>query len=189
MEFDTYYNGLDFGFAGHPAAFTRSTIKGDSLYVPVGIRKHELTNVQLAKLLRPIVSDEIVFADCAEPKSIHEMRTIPDGQYINVHPVSKGKDSVHHGVMWMRNFKEIIIDASLSWLADEFAGYSWQTNKYGESLPVPIDIHDDGIDSIRYAHEQNMRRYRPIMVMAGDKSAGDDSGFGLLEKIMAANTR
>ena len=187
VEFDTYYNGLDFGFADDPAALTRSAIRGDTLYIKSGIYQTGLTNVELARAIKPYVSDEVVFADCAEPKSIREMRTLPNGEHINVHPVAKGKDSVHHGVMWLRNFKRIVIDSKLQWLAEEFAGYCWQMNKYGDKLPMPVDKNNHGIDSLRYAHERSMRQSKPIMVMAGMLNTIDTGGFGMLESIMKSN--
>jgi len=187
VEFDTYYNGLDFGFTA-PTALVRCAIRGDNIYIVDGIYQTEITNQQLARVIKPIVNDEAVFCDCEDAKSWRELRTVA-GYNINAHPVSKGKDSKRHGIMWLRNFKEIIISDKLQWFVDEIAAYSWQTNKYGDVLPEPIEKNDHGIDALRYACERNMRQYKPLMVKAGDESAGDEKSFGLLEKIIMANQR
>ena len=93
----------------------------------------------------------VVMCDCAEPKSIQELR-----QYgVNAVPAQKGKDSVNFGIQWLQKLR-IVIDSRLTDAINEFTVYKWKEDKDGNSLPVPIDKNNHIIDSLRYALSLDM---------------------------------
>lgn len=153
-HFDNIRNGLDFGYGPDPAAFTRIhyDAKRSRLYIFQEINGHELTNQDLAGLIRPVMGRyERVVCDSAEPKSIAELQLLR----INAVGAQKGPDSVHFGIQWLKR-QEVIIDRKCQNTINEFQMYQWKKNRSGEVLPVPVDRDNHHIDSIRYALEDCM---------------------------------
>lgn len=145
--------GLDFGFSKDPCGFVMCGYDRARQRVSVFTEEceKELTNRDLARLLKPIVGSGMVVCDSAEPKSIAELR-----QYgIRAVPARKGPDSVIHGIQWLQG-QEIVVDSSCSALLSELSAYSWQKGRDGLLLPAPEDANNHLIDALRYALEGEM---------------------------------
>lgn len=142
--------GLDFGFGVDPAAFNGTHYdKGKkTLYILDEFQGLELSNQNLATIIKPIAGGDMVYCDSAEPKSIKELQ----GLGIRATGAKKGKGSIEHGIKWLQA-QTIIIDESCVNTANEFSLYSWKKDKYGEPLPVPEDKNNHHIDEIRYQYE------------------------------------
>jgi phage terminase large subunit len=149
-EFDRIRNGLDFGYSADPNAFTRSHYdpRNKRIYVFDGWHQNKLTNPRIAERLKPMVGSDAVFCDCAEPKSIQELRD----HHIDARGVKKGKDSLLHGIKWLQGH-EIIVDEKLQGMVNELNTWQWKKDKDGNSLPIPEDKNNHYIDSLRYAME------------------------------------
>jgi phage terminase large subunit len=156
--FDNIRNGLDFGFGADPVAFNRMHYykKRKRLYILDEFNGHGLTNPQLAKEIKPIVGNERVVCDSAEPKSIMELRNL-DAHKINAVGAMKGPDSVNFGIQWLQQ-QEIIIDKRCQNTINEFQSYQWKKNAAGETLRIPVDKDNHHIDGIRYAMEGDMEQ-------------------------------
>lgn len=155
-SFGHYRNGLDFGYAADPSALFRGSMRGDTIYVTHSLYKRGLMNKPLADLLKPILGRDVVRCDCAEPKSIDELK-----QYgINATPSKKGADSVLHGIQWLMG-KKIVVHYELQDMINELAIAQWQKDKNGETLPKPVDKNNHLIDGMRYAFEPEMVIKRP----------------------------
>lgn len=151
--FDLFKNGLDFGFSNDPTAFTRSYHQRsrNRIYIFNEYKNYEVTNDQIAIDLKPMLNGDNVICDSAEPKSIKEL---------NNHGVSalgavKGKDSVLHGIQWLKQ-QEILIDKTCQGHINDFQQYQWKKDKEGNTLNVPVDRNNDFIDALRYAFENEM---------------------------------
>lgn len=149
-SFDRIRNGLDFGFSSDPAAFIRShyDIKNKTIYIFQEAGGKGYTNADLRTVLKPIVGNEYIACDSAEPKSIEELNRLG----INAIPVSKGKDSILHGIQWLQQHR-IIVDKSCQNVINELSQYQWKKDKHGDSLPVPIDKNNHWMDAFRYSYE------------------------------------
>lgn len=142
---DATYLGacLDWGFNPDPAVIVKIYKYDRKIYCKQSLYKRDLFNSKIAK---HITSDEelfrgIVVADGAEKKSIAELATYG----INI---TKAEDkSILSGIDVMQDFEYVLVGKDL---VDEFTNYCYKTNKSGESLGVPIDDWNHGIDSIRY---------------------------------------
>jgi phage terminase large subunit len=147
---DNFYNGVDFGFADDPFVFLRVHYdkKHRTIYVLDEIYEKGLHNDEASRLMKPLVNNEIVMCDSAEPKSISELRRYD----INAKGVKKGKDSVMAGIKWIQQHK-VVIDKSCINTIKEFSGYKWKEDKDGNTIPKPIDINNHTIDTLRYALE------------------------------------
>ena len=138
--------GVDFGFSSNPTAIVEVAFVGDDLYIREHLYKPGLTNKQIATSLRAVTSgDCVIVADCAEPKSIAEIRSY------NLPCIgsTKGKDSVLFGLQRMKQFNIILMSDSIN-LIKEFQSYKWSENRNGEPLNVPVKFNDHLIDAARY---------------------------------------
>lgn len=151
--FDNFRNGVDFGFADDPVAFTRLHIdkKNKRIYITDEIYQSGIHNDELAEMLFPIVNNEIVTCDSAEPKSIADLKR----NRINAKGAKKGKDSIKFGIKFLQGY-EIIIDESCVNTIREIGGYKWKEDKDGNVIPMPIEFNNHIIDAIRYALESDM---------------------------------
>ena len=140
--------GMDFGYSNDPSTLVKVAIKGDDLYVDELFYQTGLLNRDIARMMERHVSknyDE-VFADSAEPKSIHELY-----QYgYNVKPSEKGKDSVNAGIDKLQSYNIYVTKRSTN-LIKELRNYTWVTDKQGKATNKPIDAFNHCIDAIRYA--------------------------------------
>ena len=155
-EFTNKKFGLDFGFASDPAALHCSHYDKmrKIIYVFDEFYETELTNPELAALIKPIVGNEIVVCDSAEPKSIKELRD----NKINAVASKKGKDSVTFGIQWLQQ-QSIIVDKRCINARNELQTYKWKEGGDGQPLspPRPIDKNNHWIDATRYAYEEEGR--------------------------------
>ena len=150
-KYDIRYYGLDFGYSIDPAAFVECRIIGKTLYVKEHLYQPNLTNKELADLIRSILDanqdkNGQILADSSEPKSIAELRRYG----LNCQPAVKGPDSVLYGIQKMKQY-QIIIDPESTNILKEFDGYKWAEDKFGNQLNKPVQYNDHTIDAIRYA--------------------------------------
>lgn len=154
-SFSTFQNGCDFGFAADPAGLCHLHYDRKSmiLYVLDARYCYGMTNDLLAAEIHNMCGNQIVVCDCAEPKSIAELRQ----HKVAATPCVKGKDSVNFGIQWLQQIN-IVIHHTLREAINEFTIYKWREDKDGNVLPEPVDKNNHIIDSIRYALEPEMAK-------------------------------
>lgn len=157
-NWDGAYLGLDFGFANDPTAATKSWVYDDTLYIEYEACKVGLEIDDTARYLKaeiPDIERYDVIADNARPESISYLKRngIPKAKACD-----KGKGSVEDGIAHLKSYKQIVIHPRCTETAQEFRLYSYKKDRLsGEILPVIVDKHNHLIDSLRYAHERNMK--------------------------------
>ena len=151
--FDNIRNGLDFGFSNHPTAYNRIHYdpKRKRIYIFQEEHMYSKTNPEIATVLQPVIGNERIVCDSAEPKSIEELCRAG----LDAVGAAKGKDSVKFGIQWLRQH-EIIIHKQCQETINEFEQYQWKKNRLGETLDQPVDKNNHHIDAIRYALEDDM---------------------------------
>lgn len=159
-EFDNLRDGQDFGYASDPAAYVKSHYdkKHKTIYILDELYQTGLDNEALAENIRGLVGYRSLFCDSAEPKSIDELKKYG----INANSGLKGPDSIRHGIQWMQKHR-LIVDKRCVNFIHELEQYHWKKDKYGESLPVPVDKHNHGIDALRYAYSYDMTEHSVIL--------------------------
>lgn len=145
-------NGIDFGYTNDPAAvfigFIDTTNK--KLYVWDEIYKKGLSNKKLYEEIESMHYQKKVFtADCAEPKSIDELR----GYGLRVNKSKKGSDSINHGIQYIQDY-EIIIHPRCANFITEIGNYTWDEDRLGNKINKPIDDFNHLMDAMRYAVEK-----------------------------------
>ena len=150
----TELHGLDFGFTNDPTARVQvlADHKRKHLYVRERCyRKGMLNSHIIADLKEDNVESKIeIFADCAEPKSIEEIK---QGGF-KVTACSKDapvkSDKLKFQLQWMQGWKLFVTKDSLN-LIEELRNYTWAKNKDGELQNEPIDKWNHALDALRYA--------------------------------------
>ena len=152
-----FYNGLDFGFAVDPDAMIRVgyDARGRRLFVLEEYCAAHTPLDALAEAARGISRGETVRCDSAEPRMIAELR----GRDVSAIGAKKGPGSVAHGMRWLQELAQIVIDpARCPNAAREFAGYAYREDGRGGFCPEYPDRDNHLIDAARYALEPVIAR-------------------------------
>lgn len=145
-------NGIDFGYTNDPAAVFIGFINTEhkKIYVWDEIYKKGLSNKKLYEEIENAHYQKKSFtADCAEPKSIDELR----GYGLRVEKSQKGKDSITHGIQYIQDFEIIIHPRCVNFIT-EIGNYTWDEDRLGNKINRPIDDFNHLMDAMRYAVEK-----------------------------------
>jgi len=159
-RFDKIYRGLDFGYAADPLHY--AVMYYDStrrrLYIYDEIHKVQLKNTAVVELIKQKNPEcAIIKADSAEPRTIAEL--VAEG--LRVAGAKKGKGSVEHGIKWLQDREEIIIDpVRCPNTAREFSGYQIDRDHHGNLKGSFPDRDNHSIDAVRYAMEDEIRNIK-----------------------------
>lgn len=109
-----------------------------------------LSNKRIAETVQKMgYGKERITADSAEPKSIDELKSLG----LRVKAATKGKDSIKNGIQWIQDL-EIIVHPRCANFITEISNYTWDQDKFGTKLNVPIDDFNHLMDAMRYALEK-----------------------------------
>ena len=148
----TVYTGLDFGFASDPDALVLCGYerRRRTLYI---LKEHVRTGESihlLAEKCGEMTDGRVVRCDSASPREISELRRLG----VNAVGVKKGPGSVEHGIRWLKELEEIVIDPKeCPHAAREFSTYEYAREKGGGIIPECPDRNNHTIDAVRYALE------------------------------------
>lgn len=148
--------GLDFGYTNDPTALFCGLldVEHKKLYVFDEIYQKGMSNRRIAETVQGMgYGKESITADSAEPKSIDELKSMG----LRVKAAQKGKDSVQNGIQWVQDL-EIIIHPRCVHFLTEISNYTWDRDKFGNKLNVPIDDFNHLMDAMRYALEKHIAR-------------------------------
>lgn len=139
--------GLDFGFTNDPSALEHVVEAHGELWVDEEIYSTGLTNPMIAERAKGegITSQQVIIADCAEPKSIAELKAL--GLWVS--PSPKGADSIISGLDILRRYRIHVTRRSRGLLAN-MRSYKWDKDRDGNMTNKPEDANNHGIDAIRY---------------------------------------
>lgn len=143
--------GLDFGYTNDPSAFVVCflDLKSQDLWIYDEFYEKGLSNRKIAGLVEKMgYSKERITADSAEPKSIDELK----GLHLRIKGAKKGKDSILNGIQWIQELKIHVHPRCVNFLT-EISNYTWDKDKFGKKLNVPIDDFNHLMDAMRYALE------------------------------------
>lgn len=144
--------GLDFGFSNDPTAVVAMLGNRDQqvIYIYDEIYKYRLTNSDLAQHIKNKGWANVkIKADCAEPKSIKELR---DYGIPRVYPCKKGADSLKAGIRRLQDY-QLIVHPTCTNTIIELNNYAWDV-KDGEVTNKPIDSFNHALDALRYGSEE-----------------------------------
>ena len=148
--------GLDFGYTNDPTALFCGLLdlNGKRLFVFDELYKKGLSNQRIHEEVQELgYTKEKITADSAEPKSIDELK----GLGLRIKGAKKGKDSVLNGIQWIQDLEIIIHPRCVNFLT-EISNYTWDQDKFGTKLNVPIDDFNHLMDAMRYALEEHITK-------------------------------
>lgn len=141
--------GLDFGYTNDPTAFFIGFLndKNKILYVWDEIYKKGLSNRKIYEEINSLgYAKESITGDSAEPKSIDELYDYG----LRIKGAKKGRDSILNGIQWIQDLK-IIIHPRCTNFITEISNYTWDKDRFGKTLNVPVDDFNHLMDAMRYA--------------------------------------
>jgi phage terminase large subunit len=143
--------GMDFGFGSDPSFVVKvHMLPGRVLY----IAREACARISMDRLPHLITSvtdgaEVLIKADASQPGTIEFL----NARGFHVVGAKKGPGSVKSGILYLQGF-EIVIDPSCEKMREEAHLYSWMTDRLtNKVLPIPVDAHNHGWDSVRYATE------------------------------------
>lgn len=136
--------GLDFGYSNDPTAIVGIYYYNGGYILDEVLYRTGMKNRQIADVFESI-TDALVVADSAEPKSIDEIKE----RGINIVPAQKGQGSVNEGIDKVQDQKISVTKRSLN-LLKEYRGYLWEVDKDGKTLNKPQDFNNHLCDALRY---------------------------------------
>lgn len=146
--------GLDFGYTNDPTAFFIGFLndKNKILYVWDEIYKKGLSNRKIyEEIKRQGYAKESITGDSAEPKSIDELYDYG----LRIKGAKKGRDSIMNGIQWIQDLK-IIIHPRCTNFITEISNYTWDKDRFGKTLNVPVDDFNHLMDAMRYGLEDHI---------------------------------
>jgi len=144
--------GLDFGYTNDPSTLFCGLLdqKEKRLFVFDEMYEKGLSNKRIAETIQKMgYAKERITADSAEPKSIDELKSLG----LRVKGAMKGKDSIKNGIQWIQDLEIIVHPRCVNFIT-EISNYTWDQDKFGTKLNVPIDDFNHLLDAMRYALEK-----------------------------------
>lgn len=146
--------GLDFGYTNDPSALfcglVDDTVERE-IYVFDEMYKKGMTNEAIyQEVSRMGYCKERITADSAEPKSIAQLRGLGLSR---IHAAKKGRDSVMNGIQLIQGYKIIIHPRCVNFIT-EISNYTWDKDKFDNTINQPIDDFNHLMDAMRYAMER-----------------------------------
>lgn len=148
--------GLDFGYTNDPSTLFCGLLDKENkrLFVFDEMYEKGMSNRRIAdEITRMGFAKEQITADSAEPKSIDELK----GYGLRVRSAQKGRDSIQNGIQWIQELEIIIHPRCVNFLT-EISNYTWDKDKLGNKLNVPIDDFNHLMDAMRYALERFIKQ-------------------------------
>lgn len=155
--------GMDFGFSTDPTSMVALYRYNGGIFIDEMCYKVGMTNKDIAVELKRqgCRASTLIVADCAEPKSIHEINEYG----FNVLPSEKGADSILFGIGVLQECEDVSITRESVNFIKEYRNYVWETDKSGNKTGRPVDAYNHLMDALRYIavkvlakHNQHQRR-------------------------------
>jgi phage terminase large subunit len=148
--------GLDFGFTNDPTSAVEVYQQDGQLWINELFYYTNKTNQDISALLKECGVDKskLIIADCAEPKSIEELRRMG----WTIEPSIKGADSINISISVLKNYRLNITNDSTN-LRKELMNYKWKVDRLTNSpTNTPVDFFNHGIDALRYVAMNKLRQ-------------------------------
>lgn len=157
-SFDHIKRGIDWGYGADPFVYITAHFdsKRNRLFIFYEFFRCAAKYDVIATAIRKEnTQNGTIIAESAEPRSNDELRD----RGFRIRTAVKGPGSVEHGITWLQNLEEIIIDGTrCPNAAREFNEYELDRDSRGELKADFPDKNNHTIDAIRYALEDYIGR-------------------------------
>lgn len=157
-SFDHIKRGIDWGYGADPFVYITAHFdsKRNRLFIFYEFFRCAAKYDVIASAIRKEnTQNGTIIAESAEPRSNDELRD----RGFRIRTAVKGPGSVEHGITWLQNLEEIVIDGTrCPNAAREFNEYELDRDSRGELKADFPDRNNHTIDAIRYALEDYIGR-------------------------------
>lgn len=179
-----FYLGADWGFSLSPNVFLRCFIQGRKLYIDYEVYEVEMDLEQIPGAFAAVPDGDKFpsIADSARPETI---KYVSQRGYPLMKPTQKGKKSIEDGIMFIRSFDQIVIHPRCKHTIDEFRLYQFKVDAHTGAISTKIeDKNNHCIDSVRYALEDLMMKFRSDMFKFFDAQTAEMEGTKPVGKLV-----
>lgn len=142
--------GMDFGFTNDPTVCVETGEQGDNLYINQLFYGRGMTNQVIVKEFERlgVPRDYIIYADCAEPKSIRE---IYDGGFHGIKKCIKPDEVFKIGIGYLSMYKKIYVTENSIDVIKDFRNCMWEKDITGQPLNRPQKTFKHSLDASIYS--------------------------------------
>lgn len=138
------FRGMDFGYTADPTAFEMVAFHDNGIYIDEECYQTNMLSTDIIRELKRVPKLKI-WSESADPRLIDEIYNAG----FNINPVQKYSGSIEAGIDYMKTKKLYITERSLN-AKKEFDNYTYQQDKNGKWLNIPVDDYNHIIDGVRY---------------------------------------
>ena len=145
--------GMDFGYVNDPSTLFCGLVDtvAREIYVFDEMYEKGMSNEDIKERVFEMgYSKERIKADSAEPKSIAYLRK---AGLTRIRAAKKGPDSIRAGISIIQDYKIIIHPRCVNFIT-EISNYTWDKDKFDNTINKPIDDFNHLMDAMRYAMEE-----------------------------------
>lgn len=140
--------GLDFGFVHDPTALIVFLIGDRDIYIFDEAYQKGLSTKEIAKMIKDKgYSNSLIIGDSAEGRLISELKS--EHGIKRLKKSRKGKDSINAGISKIQGYTIHVLPKCENTINELFS-YSYQQDKDGRWLNIPIDDNNHLMDAMRY---------------------------------------
>lgn len=137
--------GLDFGYTNNHTALVKCFLTNRGIGYHQLLYKKGMQPDDIVKKLKHLNIQGRIVADYQQQQTIDYIKSFG----FDIHPCSKGRNSVQQGIDFMKNYKIHITRSSVD-LIEELKNYTWKTDRDGNKTNEPEGVYNDLIDAARY---------------------------------------
>lgn len=140
--------GLDFGFVHDPTALIVFLIGDKDIYIFDEAYQKGLSTKEIAKMIKDKgYSNSLIIGDSAEGRLISELKS--EHGIKRLKKSRKGRDSINAGISKIQGYTIHVLPTCENTINELFS-YSYQQDKDGRWLNIPIDDNNHLMDAMRY---------------------------------------
>lgn len=144
--------GLDFGYTNDPTAFWCGEYDKNERILYVSdewYKKGANFRTTATQIKKMGYQKDLIIADSNYPETIDNIKN--EG-ISRMRGAKKGKGSIQAGIDWL-NEQRIVVHPRCVNFITEINNYTWEVDKFGDKLNVPIDDFNHLMDAMRYGIE------------------------------------
>lgn len=161
-RFDKVYRGIDFGYS-HATCYVECFYDKaiDTVFIFDEIYVYKPNNNTLATKIKNKAGSFLITGDSASPSTINELNQLG----LRIVGARKGQDSKAHGIKWLQDRAEIVIDKKrCPNVANDFETYEYKKDKEGNINDLDYPEEPDGSAAVRYALENIMLQMKWVVI-------------------------
>lgn len=135
---------IDFGYTHDPSACVKVGVYNNDLYIDEQFYKTGMSTAELIKELKK--EKNAVYSESADPRLVDEIAM----SGVLIYPVDKSGQSILAGIEGLKDYDNIFVTKRSYNVQDELRNYTWDKDKDGNYINMPIDSYNHAMDAVRY---------------------------------------